>query len=114
VNVRAGFYVNGDNIGPGIGELLYLILRGLNHQMDIEGQSGIGTESRHYRRPDGYIGDKTPVHHIDVNIVSPCPVSFGYLLTETGEIGGENGRGDFNFWHSIHFNLKTLDNLLDE
>jgi hypothetical protein len=70
--------------------------------MDIKREVCPLTNRRHHQGANGYLRDKTPVHHIYMNIISPCLGDFSNLLAQPTEIGGENRRGKLDLRVTSH------------
>ncbi len=89
--------MNADRVGAGARELLDLIARALDHQMDVDRSAGIvdliGDRSGH-QRADRDRRDEVAVHDVDVNHASAGSHHLGHLRAEAGEVGGEDRGGD--------------------
>jgi hypothetical protein len=82
--------------------LVNLMLRRLNHKVDIQRKVSPGTNSGYHWSANGYTRHKMPIHNIHVDIVSACLSSFSYLFAETAEIGRENRRGKLDLRATFH------------
>ncbi len=93
-DIVARFDVNCDLVGPGLDKRVDVILRVGEHEMGIEKEGGFFVETGDHLGTEGEIGDKVPVHDIEVD-----PVEGGILdLAGTGEeievVSGEDRRGE--------------------
>ena len=90
----AGFGMDGDDVGAGLGELGHVRVDRRDHQMDVEGQLGVRPQRLHHRRADGDVGHEMPVHHVDMDVVGPGLLDRAHLLPQPREIGREDRRRD--------------------
>ncbi len=61
--------VKRDDVRSGVGEGFKLRLGVLDHQMNVEGRGRNFSERFDDGRTDRNVGDKTAVHHVDVNVI---------------------------------------------
>ena len=99
VKVRPGLGMDGDDVGPGLGEGVEEIVDRRNHQMDVERLGAVRAKRLHHRRADRQVGDEMPVHHVDVDPVGAGGVDRAHLLAEAGKIGGQDRRGNERAGH---------------
>src|SRR5262249_44615231 len=85
------FLMDGENVGPGAGEIAEVALRLDDHEVDVEGEGGRLADRLDDERTDCDIGDETAVHDVEVDRVRPRPLHLGYLLAEETEIGRKDG-----------------------
>ena len=72
------------------------------HQVGIQGQVGVGLKALNDHGAEGDVGDEPAIHDVQMDIVGACFGSFGDLLAQPGEVGGEDGRGQFYLRARIH------------
>ena len=89
--LRVRLHMAGDDVAPGIAELLRIPLRAVDHQVDIQRQRRHRADGLHHRDADGDIGDEQAVHHIHMDIVGG--VDALNVAAEVGKVGRQNGRG---------------------
>ena len=94
VEVRAGLRMDGDDVGPGLGECVEERVDRRNHQMHVERLCGVRPERLHHARADGDVGHEMAIHHVDVDPVGARLVDRAHFLAQLGEVGGKDGRGD--------------------
>ena len=98
-----------DQVGAGGGKVLDEAVGLFNHQMHVQKGVGVLAHRLQHRQAKGDIGDKIAVHHVKVDqIGAGDAVQAG---AQPGEVGGENGGGNFN--HGEAF-LSVFLNLLDQ
>ena len=87
VQVDASFLVHRNPVGPGIGEGRDILIRILDHQVDIKRHIGDPAQRLHHRRANGDIGNKVPVHHIYMQQGSAsCQCCLNFFC-QAGKIG---------------------------
>ena len=59
--------------------------------MDIERKLGDTAHGFHDQGSDRDVGDKMPIHHIDVDVVRPCPFNRLHFFSQSGEIRRQDG-----------------------
>ena len=84
--VHGGFHVNPQPVGPGRDESLDVALGILDHQVDVQGQSGGPAQGFGHRGADGDIGDEMAVHDVHVNPVDAGLLRFPDVLRQAAEI----------------------------
>ena len=85
--------MEGDAVGAGLGELLDLVLRALDHQVDVERAAPVMDLVRDRcrdQRPDRDRRDEVTVHHVDVDHPGPRGHHLAHLSAEAREVGGED------------------------
>ena len=88
VEMGAGFGVNGDDIGSGIGKRLEVGVRGRDHQMDIEYLFAVSAYGFDDRRTEGDVRHEVAVHHIQVNPVATCGIGCANFFAQSRKIRG--------------------------
>src|SRR5579864_6729582 len=110
--MRGSFLVNGDHVGAGLGECLYVKLRVLDHEMHIQRQTGCLPQRRYHRNADGDIWHKMPVHHVDMQHRRSSPLDRANPFPEACEISGENRRRNFRgVSHSLSADILSESNV---
>ena len=99
MEVRAGFGMDGDDVGAGLGEGVEKSVDRRNHQVDVERLGAVRAKRLHHGRADRQVGHEMPVHHVDVDPVGARCVDRANLLAQLGEIGGQDRRGDERAGH---------------
>ena len=90
MRVARGLDVEGDEVGAGIDEPVRMVVRVLDHEMDVQGNVGSALARRDDGHPVGEVGGELPVDDIDVDVVG---VAHGMEVAgEVREIGGHDGR----------------------
>ncbi len=97
VQVRAHFDVNRDVVGSGLDKRLDMFFRLHDHQVHIKGQPGHAARRLDDERPHRDGRHKTPIHDINVNLVSAACLGFGDLLAQPGKIGSQDRWRDANW-----------------
>src|SRR4051794_15116204 len=93
------FDVNEDRIRAGLGKSVEIAIRLFNHEMGFKRQLGDWANRLDDNRPHADIRHEMAVHDIDMNAISAGLVRFTNLFAEAGEVGGEDGGGEFDHWH---------------
>ena len=94
VEVRAGFHVHGDDVGPRFGEGLKIGIARRDHEVHVEHLGGVRAQRLHHVGADRDVGYEMAVHDIDVDPVGAGLIDGAHLLAELGEIGSEDRRSD--------------------
>jgi hypothetical protein len=94
VGMGAGFRMNRDDVGAGLGELRNEEIDRRDHQVDVEHLGGMGPQCGDDGRADGDVGHEMPVHHVDVDIVCAGGIDRAHFLPQTGEVSRQDGRCD--------------------
>ena len=55
-----------DEGGPRFGEALHILFRVYDHQVHIQGLSGLSGDSFHHRKSEGNIGHESAVHDVQM------------------------------------------------
>src|SRR5262245_1033061 len=92
------FNMDGNRVSPGFDETREVMMRTLNHKMDVERKFRVLSHCRDHGWPERNVIDEMAVHNIEME-----PIRTGFLNTtnlnlESGEVGCEDGRGDEDFW----------------
>ena len=90
----AGLDVDDDDVATGLDVAGEQLVGVDHHQMGFEGNRHVGPTSRDDVRPEGQIGNENAVHHVELDSIDAGQLEVGTLLTEAGEIGRQNRRGD--------------------
>src|SRR5580704_13192428 len=67
VQVAAGFVMDADPVGAGLGKGGDEFVGILDHQVAIEGQLGVFAQGGDDGRADGEVGDEVTVHYVDMD-----------------------------------------------
>ena len=94
--MNAGFLMDRNPIGAGIGEGGNVLVGILDHQVAVERNIHSLAQRRDHRRPDGNVGHKVTIHHIDMEQGGATSHRSVGILSQAGEIGRQNGRCYFN------------------
>jgi|GEM_PF-3966896 len=92
MQMRASLHMNSDDVGSSLGEALDLSLGRIDHQVNIEGKGGVGTNRLDHPVADSYFRDKLSVHDIDMDVVGACFGSRDNLLAQMGKVDREDRR----------------------
>jgi hypothetical protein len=95
VDVRTGLHMGCDHIGTGIGEGLDVGIDGCDHQVNVHHRLDVRADRGAGGGAEGDVGHEMAVHDIDVNPVRALCLDRLNLGAEIGEVGREDGRGDF-------------------
>jgi len=86
--------MHGDVIAAGFCKCLEIRVGRRDHQVGVEDFLAV----RAHRLDDvgavGNVGNEMPVHHVEVDPVSPCGIDGADLLAQSGEIGSQDRRCD--------------------
>jgi hypothetical protein len=94
VQVGAGFDMDGDEVGTGLGKGGNVFFWFDNHQVGVEKEAkfiGEGAEGLEDGDADGDVGDKAAIHHVYMNVGESGLGDGADLCAELGEIAGEDG-----------------------
>ena len=86
VEMRTGLDVDRDEIGARGGKRLHGCLCRLDHQVDVQRQTGMRAERPDDGGAEGQLRDEMPVHHIDVNEVGARGLHGPRLASQRGEV----------------------------
>jgi len=97
IEVDAGFLMDGNPVGAGLGEGFDEVVGIFDHQVAVEWDVADGFAQRgDYRRADSDVGDEMTVHDVDMEH-GAASVDGGLCLgAELGEVGGEDGGCEFD------------------
>jgi hypothetical protein len=84
--------VQGDPVGPGLGQRRQQRLGVGHHEVAVEVAAGVGPQGGDHRRAEGEIGDEVPVHEVQVDPVGGL-LDQPDLIGELGEVGVQHRRG---------------------
>ena len=92
--VARGLAMHQQMIGAGLGEIVEVTLGLDDHQMDVDRLCRRLAHRGDNDRADRDVGDKPPIHHVDMDPVGAGPVDRPHLVAEPAEIGRQDRRGD--------------------
>ena len=81
------------NVAGG-GESVEIWIDRRDHQMGVEGESGMAAQGRHHPWADGQVGDEMAVHDVDVDGVGAGGLQRPHLFAEAREVRCQNRRRD--------------------
>ncbi|VTR65137.1 hypothetical protein DESC_290207 [Desulfosarcina cetonica] len=116
VQMGTGLLMDGDIIGPGSGEIGDIAFRGLDHQMDIDGQLCCPANRFEHQGPHRNVGHKASIHDIHMNPVRTGGLHRADLVPQFGKIRRQNRRRNRFHLNSPSFRwpfllvVKQLDN----
>ena len=87
VDMGAGFIVEGDDVGAGLGEGLEVLLRLHDHQVDVEGLLGFLLDGLHHWDAEGDVRHEAAVHHVAVEPVGLAAVDHLDVSFQVEEVG---------------------------
>ena len=87
-----GLQMDGQQVGSGLGEVLDVPHRLVDHQMDVQKHVCTLADGLYYRDANGKVGDKAAVHHIHMEIVRGR--HFFDVPLQIDKIGGQNRGSD--------------------
>ena len=87
--ISAAFVVNGDAVGTGADEVIYVTDGVHDHQVYVEKQLGLLAKSRHHAGTEADVGHKGTVHNVKVKIIGAAVLHALDVLGEVGKVGGE-------------------------
>jgi glycine C-acetyltransferase len=90
MRMRSGFGMEGQDIGPRLGEFRDVLIDRRDHQMAVEGLVAVRAKRLHHHRADGDVGHEMPVHDIDVDVIRAGSIDRLHLRAQPGEIGRQN------------------------
>jgi hypothetical protein len=74
-------------MGTRLGKYVQIMLRFLDHKMDIQRHGHLITQGTHNSWSKGYVGYKVAIHHIDLHGVRASRFGFARLRTELAKVG---------------------------
>ena len=89
--MAACFLMDGNPVGPGVGEVGNVLVGILNHQVAVENGGGGLAERLHDGRAERDVGHEVAVHDIDVDDRASTSDGTLHLIGKVGEVGGEDG-----------------------
>ncbi len=97
IQVHASFLMHGNPIGAGFGKGRDVVVWIFDHQVAIEGHlCNRFAQRRHDRRADGEVRNEMPVHDVEMQDRASAVDGGERFGAELREIGGKNGRCEFN------------------
>lgn len=99
MDVRAGLVMHGDAVRAGLRERIEIRIDGGDHQMDVERLGGDAAHRLHDRGAERDVGHEMPVHDVDMDPVGAGRIDGADLLTQFGEVGGQDRGGDADGLH---------------
>src|SRR4051812_14318323 len=94
MQMRRDLGVNGEPARASVGEVVEVLLRLDDHQMDVDRQRREPSYRLDHLRAEGEVRNEAAIHHVDVNDVRAAGLAARDLVAESGEVRAENGRGD--------------------
>ena len=95
--------MDGQQIGAGLGKVLDVAYRLVDHQMDVQEHIGTLTDGLDHRDPDGQVGHEAAVHDIHMEIVGAG--NFFDIPLQVDEVSGEDRRSNFNHHDILAFQV---------
>jgi len=92
--VVAGFDMDSDVVGTRRHEARDVVIGPLDHQVNIQWQTGVGPDLGDEGGAKGNVVDEPAVHDIEVKPVGASRFSPADLLRQPGPVGGKNAGGD--------------------
>src|SRR5208283_3278757 len=96
IQMRIRFCMDSNDIRARFREGFQIGVDRCDHEMHIEYVIAIGAQRLHDFRSEADIRHEVPIHHIEMQPIGSCRHHVAYLLTEAGEIGRKNRRGNKN------------------
>ena len=87
----ASFLVHRNPIHARVGKCGNKFVGVLDHQVAVERQFGVLADRGDDGRPDGDVGDKVAVHHVDMDDGAAAALGRGDFIGEAGKVGGKDG-----------------------
>src|SRR3989344_3934627 len=93
-------WVEGDDVGAGLGEGRGQGVNGLHHQVHVDGHlraigfDAVLAQGLADHRPEGQVGHVMVVHHVEVDPVRAGVDHVAHLFAQAGEVGREDAGGD--------------------
>jgi hypothetical protein len=95
MHVRAGFGMEADQAGAGLGEIRDDPVDRLDHQVHVDRcRHPVLAQRLADQRADGQVGYVVVVHDVEVDPVGAGLEDVVDLLAQSGEVGRQDGRGD--------------------
>jgi len=94
--MAAGFIMHADPVGSGISKCRNELVGVLDHQVAIERQAGGFAQALDDRRSNGDVGNKMPIHDVDVDDRATASLGCGNVICQVGEISREDGWKQFD------------------
>ena len=86
MEMRRGFFVDDERIGPGARKQFDEVLGRLDHEVHLEGQPGQGPQCAHCQRAESDVGDEPAVHHVNLNAIHAGRLNRFDLFAQTGAL----------------------------
>src|SRR5687767_2029388 len=93
------FHMNIQSARTRLGKCFEVTLRLFDHQMHIQREICDSTTGFHDKGSHRNVGNKVPIHHIDVKPIRAGRFTSSDLLPETREISRENGWSNGVLFH---------------
>src|SRR4029079_3522517 len=94
VEMRCRFSVDRETAGTSPHEVVEILLRLDDHEMNVERKRGAPAHGVDERRCVRTVGHETAVHHVDVNPVGATGLAHCNLVAKLCKVRAENGRDD--------------------
>lgn len=102
------FHVNGNLVGPGIGEGVDVEVRIVQHQVHVKEQLGAPAQGGHRLRPEAEIGHEMSVHDVEVDPFQAGRLDRRQAGSQFGVVARKDGRSEKNRMRGAHGDrLKT-------
>ena len=93
VHMAAGFGMERDDVGAGLGKHGHQAVHRLHHQMHINRYLHMRPDGFAHQRADSEIGDVVVVHHVEMHQIGASGFNGPHFFTQTGKVGRQDGRG---------------------
>jgi hypothetical protein len=94
--VQVPLPMDDQGVRPRFREWLQKTIRVRDHQVTFKPEPRDFAQRRDDRRAHRKVGDKAPIHHVDVNAIGPALLRLAHLFAKTREVGGKNRRSDLH------------------
>ena len=106
MEVTASLIMDAHPIRSGLGEYFDIFVGVVDHHVAVEGQAGDSSQRLDDRRPEGEVGHKVAVHHVNMDNGSSAPFSGLDFFAQSGEVGRKNG------WKQLDQDATSLSSVL--
>src|SRR5512146_2450431 len=96
MQMDTGFLMHTDPVRSRIDKGWNEVVRPLDHQVNIQGHIDNLADRLHHRRSDRQVGDKMPIHYVEMQHGGPRRNSLADLFAQARKIGGKDGRSQFD------------------
>src|SRR5262245_48719556 len=103
--------MNSQTVRPGVDKSRDVSVGVRNHQVNVQWQLGDRTNRLHHQGTDGDVRNEVAIHHVNMQKMCPGLFYLADILTERGEVRGENGRRNPDaHWLTSKKMVSVLDN----